>query len=574
MIGTVSSGLRERWQAAGLWLVAAVALVVGAPFVLNLAGDAQVHLAIAEHFALGRPFQYNPNSEIVVASTSPFWTLLLTSYYLVAGRWTPLLLSLTNLALWLVSAALLYRVAKAQWRMRGMWLAAVLLLWLGHTTVVANALGGLENILSAMQLLLLAWLAGRWRDGLKPGRSVKLGLLIGWMLLTRPDGGLFGLVALGLYLLGNWPSGRSQWAFFVGQLLLIGAAAVVVLAPWYGYQYNVTGQLVTDSSVARLYNGRQGSLTLIPGILYFHPKVLVSLATAFLPLVAGYLLTAGHLLVGLWRARRQRTTFLHERYPQVAAVLLVATGFLFYSFVIGAEAFGRYFLPLYPFLFLTGVAGFKRAYAWMVKDGRRPAIVAKAAVPLIVMAALFMLGTSAVDYYRRLVPGRYMVNEVLDVIYGPAHRQYYSPNLPTLIAAPQERPQQTVALLSDLGMTGEGHVSIAVTEVQLRYFLDERVEVLSLDGRTSADILAYTDPLTGVPDFERYFLATRPDFVHANQWCAVGGWLAGVFTLAIENNLVCAWEQLAAQMEVGDSFEWQGYHVTLVASEILQIRWN
>lgn len=572
MMAVIPSALHQRWK-AGLWLVAAVALIVGTPFVLNLAGDAQVHLAIAENFARGRPFQYNPNGEIVVASTSPFWTLLLTSYYLVAGRWTPLLLSLTNLTVWLVSAVLLYRVAKAQWGMRDLWLAAVLLLWLGHTTVVANALGGLENILSAMQLLLLAWLAGRWRDGFKPGRSITLGLLVGWMLLTRPDGGLFGLVALGLYLLGNWPSGKSQWAFFVGHLLLIGAAAAIVLAPWYGYQYSVTGRLVTDSSVARLYNGRQGSLAFIPGILYFHPKALVSLATAFLPLAVGYLLTAGHLLVDLWRAAGRRTLFLRDRYPQLAAVALVAVGFIFYSFVVGAEAFGRYFLPLYPFLFLAGVDGLKRAYMWMVKDGRRP-LLARAAVPFIVVIALFMIGTSALDYYRRLVPGRYMVNEVLDVVYGPAHRQYYSPNLPLLIATPEERPRQTDAFLSGLGVTEGGHVSIAVTEVQLRYFLDERVEVLSLDGRTSADILTYTDPLTGVPDFERYFLATRPDFVHANQWCAVGGWLAGVFTLAIENNLVCAWERQAAQMSIGDSFEWQDYQVTLVAPEILEIKWD
>jgi hypothetical protein len=100
------------------------------------------------------------------------------------------------------------------------------------------------------------------------------------------------------------------------------------------------------------------------------------------------------------------------------------------------------------------------------------------------------------------------------------------------------------------------------------------VDVLSLDGRTSAGILAYTDPLTGVPDFERYFLATQPDFVHANQWCAVGGWLAGYLTLAIEDNLVCTWEKQAAQMSIGDSFEWQGRRIELVAPEILRIAWK
>jgi hypothetical protein len=404
---------------------------------------------------------------------------------------------------------------------------------------------------------------------LTPGRSVFLGLLAGWMLLTRPDGGLFGLVALGLYLLGNWPATRSRWRSLLSCLLIMALAALMVLLPWYFYQYTITGRLLTDSSLARLYNGRQGSLTLIPGLLYFHPKALISLATAFLPLAAGYLVTAGDVLARLWRARAKRVTFLRDHYPQLAAVVLVAAGFLFYSFVVGAEAFGRYFLPLYPFLFLAGVAGLKSIYGWLLALGRR-----RAAVVLIALTALFMIGTGGLDYYRRLVPGHFAVKHVLDVLYGPAHRQYYSLNVPALIAAPEARPQQTELFLRDLRAASEDHVSIAVTEVQLRYFLDQRVAVFSLDGRTSAAILNDIDPLTGVPDFESYFLATRPDFVHANQWCAVGGWLAGFLTLAIEDNLLCAWERQATDMAIGDSFNWQGRQVELVAPEILRIRWE
>src|SRR5690606_1078847 len=116
-------------------------------------------------------------------------------------------------------------------------------------------------------------------------------------------------------------------------------------------------------------------------------------------------------------------------------------------------------------------------------------------------------------------------------------------------------------------------VSVAVTEVQLRYFLDDRVTVLSLDGRTSANILRYVDPVSGVPDFGRYFADVRPDYVHIRQWCEVGGWLAGVFPSRIRDNLVCDWERRAAAMAPGDSFEWQGRTVTLVAPDIVRIEW-
>lgn len=88
--------LRPAWA-----LVALLVFVAAAPFALNLAGDAQVHLAIAESFARGHPFQYNPGGERVVASTSPFWTMLLALFYRLVGNWTPALLTATAVILWL-----------------------------------------------------------------------------------------------------------------------------------------------------------------------------------------------------------------------------------------------------------------------------------------------------------------------------------------------------------------------------------------------------------------------------------------------------------------------------------------
>ena len=147
-------------------------------------------------------------------------------------------------------------------------------------------------------------------------------------------------------------------------------------------------------------------------------------------------------------------------------------------------------------------------------------------------------------------------------------------NLPASLRAPDQRATNTTEMLDYLAATDEEDLSIALTEVQLRYFVDDRLDIISMDGRTSAEILEYFDPSTGVPDFERYFLDVRPDFVHANQWCAVGGWMASFFTSTISDNLVCLWEKQAQDMRVGDSFQWQGHRVTLVAPEIFRIHWN
>lgn len=551
------------------WVLGILALLLAVPFALNLAGDAQVHLAIAEAFAAGRPFQFNPGGEIVVASTSPFWTMLLALYFRLVGPWTPVLLALTAVIFWLAAGYMLYRAARDLWGLRGVALGAVVLLWLGHTTLVANALGGLENVAAALQMLLLYYtLAARPPAASRAiRRSGTIGLLLGWALLTRPDSGLFALLLVVLALPLLWASGDDRRVGVRG-LFLIALVALAVVLPWFAYQYALTGSILTDSSMARLYNGRMGALPLITGLLYLHPKALVSLATAFLPLAAGFLLTAGHLARRFGRPHASRLALYRELFPPIAAVLLVVAGVLFYTFVVGAEAFGRYFLPLFPFYFLAGVHGLTLLSHRLVAAGRR-----RLAVTLLVLAGLFLVTTGALDAYRRLGPGRYAPQRALDVIYGPANRRYYAANVPFLVAAPARRAALTDGFLLDLGAPPAGGVAIAVTEVQLRYFLDERVTVLSLDGRTSAGILNYVDPASGVPNFERYFLDVRPDYVHTNQWCAVGGWLANVFPTPIAENLMCVWERRAAVMAPGDSFQWQGRPVTLVAPEILHINW-
>ena len=73
-------------------IVSILVILIAVPFLFNVAGDAQVHLAFAENFVRDIPFRYTAGGEIALASTSPFWTIMLAFFYWIAGPLAPLLL--------------------------------------------------------------------------------------------------------------------------------------------------------------------------------------------------------------------------------------------------------------------------------------------------------------------------------------------------------------------------------------------------------------------------------------------------------------------------------------------------
>src|SRR3972149_4107004 len=154
---------RRTFALIFLLIIALISFGLTWPWLFNLAGDAQVHLAVAEQFSRGHPFQYNPSGETVTASTSPFWTIILTLCFTLAGASAPLLLKIICVIVWAGTGYLLYRVAREVWCVSSVALLAMLGWWLTSTTIISNALAGMENILSALQLLLIYYLVVKWR---------------------------------------------------------------------------------------------------------------------------------------------------------------------------------------------------------------------------------------------------------------------------------------------------------------------------------------------------------------------------------------------------------------------------
>ncbi len=633
------------------------------PFFMHVAGDAQIHLVTAERFLEGKPFSFDDQLGTVVATTSPFWTLMLIGLRAAFGDFSPLALKLVALSIHATTAWGMHRLARDHMKMKTSIRWFLLLGWLTCVPIIANALGGLENILCALQLLLILLVVCRSLSrGWGIGTDAQLGLLLAWAWLTRPDGGALALIAvLGAQLFrltgashesslfvtrsmtssrreplleagrsiptsppeqfldvggsiatsrrgplldvgGSIAASRRELLFAVARSIAInGALALIVLAPWYAWQLAETGSLLADSSVSRFYAGRRLSRELIPGWLYLNPNPALTLLIGFFPLTIGCAAVARERLrlLRFEASDGSRTSKRHngsrdDEVQELSAridppptlsgdadhvvsliglsLLIAATSF--FTFVVGGEHFGRYFLPAFPFLFLLGFKGLE-----IIADRVRPGAASdELLIPdrpqgrrltaegershrglryLVVLTLCYLMVVSGADFYRRV-----------------GLKQHFAFNLRETIEAPGRRQHFTDSLLARLGVGPGDSARLAATEVQIRYYADPRITVLSLDGRTSAAILQHMDPRTGVPDFARYFEEARPDFVDVGQWQTGGGWGSWLTPRRHHANLLGEWKERISAMRPGDTFDWSGRTVTYVRDDVVRIAWE
>jgi hypothetical protein len=190
----------------------------------------------------------------------------------------------------------------------------------------------------------------------------------------------------------------------------------------------VGGSLIPVSGMARTMAAAREAWFLGP--LMVHPKLLVRLVL-YLPLTVGCILGC----------RRDQ--------PEGRILAAVA---LLYTFGTGAAHLSRYCVPWMP-LYCGMACRAARGKPWVV-----------------LCAALFLTGGWAYEAHLRLAQG-----------VGYPHAE--------IVQAHSRRREATDWMLRYLG---RDRATVAMTEVQSRYFWDERITILSLDGRTGGPILRYT----------------------------------------------------------------------------------
>ncbi len=444
-------------------------------------GDAVVHLVYAANAAAGRWFQFNPH-QVTQGSTSLLWTAILALYWRLFGAvgtsWAD---SITCMIAFGVATVLTLSLGR---RVAGTTAALLAgLLFVANPSIGVNGLEGMESTLGAVLVVsgFLSVFARPWRAW----TPWAWGVLAGLSFLCRPDAAV-PVTVQAVYALwrarAESPSVHPPLRRVVSFALPAFVTAIALIVPAFVFQHRVTGHWLPSSGVSRVLLSRRTAWHLGP--LWIHGRLLTRLLVPYLPVSLGCA-WAGVLA---WRERR------HEL---LALCTSVGVTLAMHTFVTGATHASRYFIITFPAYYVTGVVGLGDLFDRMAHWPLPRRLVA--ALPTLTVLWFVAVYSADIALRVRMV-----------ALGGPASMDLY---------LYKDRHNATNGLLAKIGWTGRYPVRLALTEVQLRRYLDDRLWLQSLDGRVDQELLDVTPHSTGCPDYGTYLRLVHADYVMSDQAC-------------------------------------------------------
>lgn len=479
----------------GTFYAISVLVLVTYPLIYigNYAGDSQVHLVYGHNAAQGAFFEFNLG-ETSAGVTSPGYMLLIAGFFKVApDTWVPAMIKATNLLFWYGLVVVVFMSAmtllhSTVWAVIAS-LAAGLL-----PGSVYNATNGMENGIFAF--FIMVWILVAMRSGwFGADRSWRecywteliLGAVLGLACWLRPEGFVVAAIALGFRAVLSVRA-RSSFSSSMARSAVFLAPFIVLAGGLVYFHWSQTDHLIPTSGSSRILISNLASDTFRVGAIFFSPKMTIRLAQYF-PLTLPSLLAIWLVLKGSGdpRISRENIGFL---------IILFWIFFVLYSFVLGSVHLSRYIIFAMPALVLAAAVAAKwiwDSWSWAERPYLKYAPALTAAVLALALAGVYSAETNL-----RL-------------------RLDSQSSLWRTMQAPLERHAFSEELFNQLGRPETLPISIALQEVQARYWLDQRFVVRSLDGRVDPVLLDHAgkvgiDHAGYLKEREVQFLLDTPNY--------------------------------------------------------------
>ena len=427
-------------------------------------GDGIIHLVFAKNALNGSLFAFNPG-KYTGGETSPGFMFILAGLMAACGEATvPAIIKTISILMLYAIGFLTYRLAKLidiRFPFPAMLALAVLLF--PSTAVFGQC--GCENSWFAAGLLCLTHELLR-RDWLTlPGSFSKsgefvTGVLFGCLFLFRPEAAPYAFI---LYTYRIVCSRHDRLLFKTalnrGVVAIAGFAAVSG-AFFVWYWIHTGGMIPFTAGAARSIFERINSCIDL-GFISINPKFL-KLIIAYIALVIP---AAFSLVLIKMKKLDAKTSKISGLFISVFSVF-----FVLYSTVLPAGHLTRYSIFLWPFLVLGGGAAL--SWSW----------VHFASLPRMF---IFKLGR------RWFFAGLAILFAVAVASETCLRNHHRIRGFRLVLSIPFTREQRSQDFWEMLGSPSKKTVNIAAQEVQVRYWLDDRFTVFSLDGIVDNKLVDY-----------------------------------------------------------------------------------
>ena len=310
-------------QYIGLGLIALTALVLSR-FVYAPSDDAYIFLVYAKNFLNGNGLTFN--GTLVEGFSSPLWMILLLLFG-AAKIPLPLLMQILSTLSGFFALFTTYLLGQKIFKDK-LWALLPPLLLAGSGDFIFYLGVGLEQVL--FTALLALSIAEMWDDSAAALQGNKLPVYLALLILTRPEGGLFGI----LILLWGWLKTRSFRLPVITGLKLSGVVAPVLIFRklYYGFWLPNTYYVKAN---AGLENINLGKIYLIRNGIRYWPVVILLVVVVILLLL------------------KKRSNVIVATFP----LLGMTAAWAVYIWLVGGDNLvgGRLLIPVLPLAYIATI---------------------------------------------------------------------------------------------------------------------------------------------------------------------------------------------------------------------------
>jgi len=309
--------------------------------------DPWIHLTFAKNLVEFGSFSYFKNEMATAGSTSPIYTLFLAIGFIFTKN-EMILSYLLGIIFLVCSVFAFYKLSRFEFGKETYFAIGASVIFLSDKWMNFIADSGMETTMYIFMIILGFYFY-------KKRQAIPLGIMLGLILWGRPDGVAFYAAIVIDYLILIWLSkntkGEQTNLFSKQDLIKVGITFGILLVIYFAMNLILSGSLLPNTYNAKLayYSPEfrsRGDFFKFEVWDYFT-------SGAYGVLMIGFLFSTVKTIFDLFK-KKYSSNFSYILF----SFLLV---FIYWYKLPYAHRFGRYLMPIIPFLILVGLTGFRDA---------------------------------------------------------------------------------------------------------------------------------------------------------------------------------------------------------------------